>query len=340
MVTITDVSKRAGVSRSTVSRVVAGNGYVSETNRKAIETAIAELGYRPNTLAQALRSNRSNVIGAVVVDIGTPYFANIVYGVQRAIRPAGKSLMVSSGYANQDQEARAIVEMVDRSCDGIVLYLERPMRADAVEILRKARIPVVSIGHDHCPLSRGIVSLDNFEGARAAMRYLLEQGHRDIVYLSGDPTIGDAIDRLEGVKAALAEVGRTLDDIEVLAGLFHESFGYSAGRDLLARRRDFTAVFAGADVIAAGFYLALGEAGLRVPHDISVIGFDDGYHAQFMSPPLTTIRQKPDDLGEKAAGHLLDLLAEPSAGPLQSLVRTNLVLRSSVAALQPVKEVA
>lgn len=340
MVTITDVSRRAGVSRSTVSRVVAGNGYVSEANRKAIEAAIAELGYRPNSIAQALRSNRSNVIGAVVVDIGTPYFANIIYGVQRAIRPAGKSLMVSSGYADQDHEARAIIEMVDRACDGIVLYLERPLRADAAEILRKAQIPVVSIGHDHCQVSGGRVLLDNFEGARAAMRHLLEQGHRNIVYLSGDPTIGDAIDRLAGVEAALAEVGLTLADIEVMSGLFHESFGLSAGRDLLARRRDFTAVFAGADVIAAGFYLALGEAGLRIPHDISVIGFDDAYHAQFMSPPLTTVRQRPDDLGQAAAGHLLNLLADPTTGPLQSLVQTTLVVRSSVSAPQRAREVA
>src|SRR5690606_37813451 len=173
MVTITDVSKRAGVSRSTVSRVVAGNGYVSESNRKAIEAAIAELGYRPNTLAQALRSNRSNLIGAVLVDVGTPYFANMIYGVQRATRAAGKSLVVSSGYADQDEEARAVIELVDRSCDGIVVYLERPMRADVVEILRKARIPIVSIGHNPCPLSRGLVILNNFDGARAAMSHLL-----------------------------------------------------------------------------------------------------------------------------------------------------------------------
>jgi len=340
MATISDVSKRAGVSRSTVSRVVAGNGYVSETKRRAIELAIAELGYRPNTFAQALRSNRSNVIGAVVVDIGTPYFANIIYGVQRAIRPAGKSLMVSSGYADQDMEARAVMEMVDRACDGIVLYLERPMRADVVEIVRKAAIPVVSISHDHCPLSGGRVLLDNFEGARIAMRVLLEQGHRNIVYLSGDPSIGDAIDRLVGVGAALNEYGMTLDDIEVLSGLFHEDFGFAAGRELLSRRRDFTAVFAGADVIAAGLYQAMAEAGLRIPDDISVIGFDDGYHAQFMSPPLTTIRQQVDLLGEHAAHHLLSLLADPSVGPLQSLVTTALVERSSVARPRLIKEVA
>lgn len=340
MANISDVSKRAGASRSTVSRVIAGNGYVSEAKRKAIEQAIAELGYRPNTMARALRSNRSNVIGAVVVDIGTPYFAHIIYGVQRAIRPADKSLMVSSGYADQDQEARAVIEMVDRSCDGIVLYLEHPMREDVVEILRKAAIPVVSIGHDHCPLSGGKVLLDNFEGARSAMRLLLEQGHRNIVYLLGDPGLGDAIDRRDGVSAALAEYGLTLSDIEVVDGRFHEDFGYQAGTAIFARRRDVTAVFAGADVIAAGLYLALGEAGLRVPQDVSVVGFDDGYHAKFMSPPLTTIRQEPDKLGEQAAGHLLRLMADPACGHLQSLVPTSLIQRSSVAQVQHVKEVA
>jgi len=125
-----------------------------------------------------------------------------------------------------------------------------------------------------------------------------------------------------------------------VSGLFHESFGYRAGCELLERRRDFTAVFAGADVIAAGFYLALSEAGLRIPQDLSVIGFDDDYHARFMSPPLTTIRQKADQLGEQAAQHLLTLLADPNSGPLQSLVQTSLVVRSSVAVHRIVEEVA
>jgi LacI family transcriptional regulator len=177
LATISDVSRHAGVSRSTVSRVVAGNGYVSEAKREAIEKAIAELGYRPNTLAQALRSNRSNMIGAVVVDVGTPYFANVVFGMQRAARGAGKSLMVSSGYADQDEEARAVTELVDRSCDGLVLFLERPMRSDAVEILRRAQIPVVSIGRDHSFIARGTIVLNNYEGARQAVTHLLAQGH-------------------------------------------------------------------------------------------------------------------------------------------------------------------
>lgn len=340
MVTITDVSRKAGVSRSTVSRVVAGNGYVSETKRKAIEKAIADLGYRPNTLAQALRSNRSNLIGAVVVDVGTPYFANMIYGVQRVTRSARKALIVSSGYADQDEEAEAVIELVDRSCDGILLYLERPMREDAVEILRRSRIPVVSVGRDHCPVSRGRVVLNNFEGARSAMRHLLEMGHRRIVHLSGQPDFGDTVARIEGIAAALEEFGLGLGDIHIVNGIFHQEFGYSATRELITEGRDFTAIFAGDDDMAAGVLLALREAGLSIPDDVSVMGFDDAFHAKHMWPPLTTVRQPVDAMGESAATLLLDLLASPGSGPLQTIVDTDLIVRSSVAAPSEQREIA
>ena len=330
MATIDDVSKRAGVSRSTVSRVVADNGYVSEEKRRAIQKAIAELGYRPNTLAQALRSNRSNMIGAVVVDVGTPYFANMVYGLQRATRKAGKALLVSSGYADQDEEARAIIELVDRSCDGIVLYLERPLRPDVAEILRQARIPVVTIGRKDDAVARGAVTLDNFGGARAAMNFLIEQGHRRIVHLSGQADFGDTVARLEGIAAALAEHGMSMADITVVSGIFHQDFGYSATMDLLDQGHDFTAIFAADDDMAAGVLLALRHAGKSVPDDVSVIGFDDAFHARHLWPPLTTIRQPIDEIGETAADLLLKLLGEPGPGTLQNIIGTALVVRDSV----------
>jgi len=330
MATIDDVSKRAGVSRSTVSRVVADNGYVSEEKRRAIQKAIAELGYRPNTLAQALRSNRSNMIGAVVVDVGTPYFANMVYGLQRATRKAGKALLVSSGYADQDEEARAIIELVDRSCDGIVLYLERPLRPDVADILRQARIPVVTIGRKDETVARGAVTLDNFGGARAAMNFLIEQGHRRIVHLSGQPEFGDTVARLEGIAASLAEHGMSMADITVVNGIFHQDFGYSATTDLLDQGHDFTAIFAADDDMAAGVLLALRHAGKSVPDDVSVIGFDDAFHARHLWPPLTTIRQPIDEIGETAADLLLKLLGEPGPGTLQNVIGTALVVRDSV----------
>jgi LacI family transcriptional regulator len=340
MVTISDVSKHAGVSRSTVSRLVAGNGYVSEAKRQAIEEAIAALGYRPNALAQALRSNRSNMIGAVVVDIGTPYFANVIYGMQRAARAGGKSLMASSGYADQDEEARAVIELVDRSCDGLVLFLERPMRPDAVEIVRRAQIPVVSIGRDHSSLANGTVVLNNSDGAREAMLHLLKQGHRDIVHLSGQVDFGDTVSRLEGISAALAEYGLGTSDIHVVNGNFSEEFGHSATRALLEEGRAFTAIFAGSDDIAAGVLLALREGGRRVPDEVSVIGFDDAFHARHMWPPLTTVRQPIKDIGEAAAGLLLSFIARPDSPRAQTIVETNLVVRSSVGAPLQERQVA
>lgn len=330
MATIDDVSKRAGVSRSTVSRVVADNGYVSEEKRRAIEAAIAELGYRPNTLAQALRSNRSNMIGAVVVDVGTPYFANMVYGLQRGTRKAGKALMVSSGYADQDEEARAIIELVDRSCDGIVLYLERPLRGDVVAIIRAARIPVVMIGRQGCEVARGSVQLDNFGGARDAINFLLDNGHRKIVHLSGQADFGDTLARLEGIEAALVARGMSMADIAVVNGEFSQEFGYAATVALIEEGHDFTAIFAGDDDMAAGVLLALRHAGKAVPTDVSVIGFDDTFHARHLWPPLTTIRQPVDEIGEAAATLLLKLLAEPETAMLETVIATSLVIRDSV----------
>jgi len=340
VVTISDVSKQAGVSRSTVSRFIAGNGYVSDAKRQAIEDAISALGYRPSTLARALRSNRSNMIGAVVVDVGTPYFANVIYGMQGAARAAGKSLMVSSGYGDQDGEASAVTELVDRSCDGLVLFLERPMRPDAVEILRRAQIPVVSIGRDHSTLARGTVVLGNFDGAKQAATHLLAQGHRQIVHLTGQVDFGDTIARLSGLAAGLVEFGLGMDDIHVVNGNFSEEFGYDATQDLVRSGRPFTAIFAGSDDIAAGVLLALRENGRRVPEDVSVVGFDDAFHARHLWPPLTTVRQPVKSLGEAAANLLLGFMARPDQPPVQTIVETNLVVRASVGAPLKQRQVA
>lgn len=328
--TIDDVSRKAGVSRSTVSRLIAGSGYVSESARTAVEAAIRELGYRPNSLAQALRLNRSNIIGVVVVDIGTPYFANMIYGLQRVCRSAGKSLLVSSGYADQDQEARAIIELVDRSCDGLVLYLERPLRADAADILRLSKTPVVTVGETTTPLARGTVQLDNAGGAAAAIHFLLERGHRKIVHFSGQADYGDTVARLVGIRGALEAHGLTTDDIHVVNGEFTERFGREATAELLASGREFTAIFAGDDDMAAGVLAALREAGKRVPEDVSVIGFDDAFHAKHLWPPLTTVRQAVDTLGRAAGELLMQIMGDSRTGPLRTIIGTELIPRESV----------
>src|SRR5690606_6821733 len=181
------------------------------------------------------------------------------------------------------------------------------------------------IGRDHCPMSRGRVVLNNYDGARSAMRHLLASGHRKIVHLSGQSDFGDTIARLEGSAAALAEFGMGLDDIDIVNGIFHQDFGYAATRSPIEEGRDFTAIFAGDDDMAAGVLLALREARLSVPDDVSVMGFDDAFHAKHMWPPLTTVRQPIDTLGETAASMLLELLAGSASAPLHTIVDTDLV---------------
>ena len=330
MVTINDVSRRAGVSRSTVSRVIADNGYVSDAKRKLIEAAIAELGYRPNTMARGLRSNRSNIIGGVVVDVASPFYAQMVGGMQAAARAAGKSVLIASGYADQAAESRAILELIDRSCDGLLLYLENPIREDVAEIIRSSRTPVVTIGGDEYPVARAAVRIDNYTGALEATRHLLAHGHRRIAYLSGGLMYRDTRDRLRGIRAALQEHGLALDDIYVEHGDFDERFGFAGARRLLESGYPATAIFAGDDDVAAGALLALKEAGIRVPDDISLMGFDDNFHARHLTPSLTTIRQPVGEAGGLAANLLIRILAGHAPEQAEITIDAPLVRRDSV----------
>ena len=343
MATITDVSKKAGVSRSTVSRLIAGNGYVSEEARKAVEAAILELGYRPNTMARGLRSNRSNIIGGVVVNVSSPFYAQMIGGMQETARGAGKSIIVASGYADRDEEARAIIELVDRACDGLILYLENALRDDVLEILARSRIPVVTVGGNECPPARARVGIDNFTGGLVGMRLLLTEGHRQIIYLSGGTIYRDTHERLRGIDAALAEFGLTRDDILVEHGSFSESFGQEATARLLAEHPGTTAIFAGDDDVAAGSLLALKAAGKRVPEDISLLGFDDNFHARHLTPGLTTVRQPVGEAGRVATRLLLSILdGEPPADPVIT-IPTELVMRQSVgpvSSLSPTSRIA
>src|SRR5262249_39034670 len=146
---------------------------------------IDELGYRPSTLARGLRSNRSNIIGAVVVDVASPFYAQMVGGIQRGARAGGRSVIMASGYADRDEEAHAVIELIDRACDGLILYLENPMRDAPARLIGKTKASVVAIGGDESPMATANIHIDNFGGARAAMRLLLDHGHRRIAYLSG-----------------------------------------------------------------------------------------------------------------------------------------------------------
>jgi LacI family transcriptional regulator len=330
MATITDVSKKAGVSRSTVSRLIAGKGYVSDEARRAVEAAIRELGYRPNTMARGLRSNRSDIIGAVVVEVASPFYAQMVGGIQEAARGAGRSVIIASGYAERDEEGHAIRELLDRACDGLILYLENPPHDDVQEMIIKSGTPVVIIGGNACPPARARVRIDNFSGALAGMRLLLGYGHRRIAYLSGGLMYYDTHERLRGIDAALSEIGLARSDILVEHGSFSERFGFEATSRLVVEHPEVTAIFAGDDDVAAGALLALKRAGRQVPEDISLLGFDDNFHARHLTPALTTIRQPVLEAGSVATRLLLSIIDGEKPAQTEITIPTELIDRQSV----------
>lgn len=333
LVTIKDVSQLAGVSKSTVSRYIAENGYVSEEKRKAIEEAIRALDYRPNKMARGLRSSRSDIVGLVVGDVASQFYALLAGGAQTACREAGKSLLVTSGYADQGHESRAIVELLDRSCDGLILYLENPLEESVAKLIQKSGLPVVVFGHDEYGVAHANVAIDNRDGAYRSMKLLLEKGHRKIAHLTGPTNYRDTRDRLSGVKDALSEFGMSCDDIMVEHGQFWDEFGYEATRRLILGGQKFTAIFAGDDDIAAGCMQALKHHKIDVPKDVSVIGFDDNFHARYMSPALTTNRQPIEKAGEISVELLLDLLKKNDLTSPKHVLKTELIERESVSNL-------
>lgn len=197
-------------------------------------------------------------------------------------------------------------------------------------IITQNRVPVVVIGGSTCSAAKGTVRIDNFAGARDAIRFLLAMGHRKIAYFSGNVAFHDTRERLLGIAAALAEAGMTRGDLYVDYGDYSEVFGQAAAVRLLDTRRDITAIFAGDDDIAAGVLLAVRQRGLQVPRDISIMGFDDNFHARHLTPTLTTIRQPIGLAGEMAADLLLSIIADKTPPTTDILIPTELLRRDSV----------
>jgi LacI family transcriptional regulator len=330
--TIRDVALRAGVSHQTVSRVINGSPNVAAGTRERVLSTISELGYVPSPMARGLISNRTHSIGIVAEDISDQTFARWVAGAERAARARGFYLMIGS-VEPEDDEHGYLRLMLERRVEG--LLLARPhasLDLQDLDRLTKAGVPIVSMGSSRVP---GIVvDVDNQQGGYDATRHLLEQGHRAIATVVGPAAWPSSDARHEGYRNALADAGVQYDPTLVEQAV---DWGLESGRDAVARlaQRDarFTALFAHSDLIALGAIRELRLAGKAVPHDISVVGFDDLPVAPYMEPPLTTVHQPMEELGALAATLLLDQLAGEAAVFGDQLLPAELLIRESVARL-------
>jgi LacI family transcriptional regulator len=305
-VTLLDVARVAGVSPSTVSRILNGTAKVSADKRKAVEAAIAEMHFEPNQLAQSLKSGKSMTIGIVVQDIASPFFAETLRGVDDGLKATGYASVIVSGHWNAQEEAERIKLLLARKVDGLILLSGHIADQD---VLRFAKLrPIVATGRNVASASAIGFKLDNEHGAMLAVRHLIELGHRRIAFVAGPSDNPDANDRLAGYRRALLEADLEFDPKLVVEGDLHEASGLLAINRLIESQQQFSAVFAVNDQTAYGVRLSLYRKGIRVPDDISLIAFDDLPTSLYTTPPLTTICQPLYDMGRVATSALLGLI--------------------------------
>ncbi len=341
MATIKEVSLRAKVSPATVSRVLTGNAAVASTTKVRVVTAMRELGYRPNMFARGLVTNRSHSIGVVVNELSSPYFGSLLGGIEEATEGAGMHLSVSSGHARRGSEHRAVEFLQQRHADALILYLEETPDEEIIS-WAKGGTPLVLVGRYVAELAHVSVHLDNELGGFMATKHLLDHGHRRVAHITGPLWHYDSRARLAGYRRALSEACIPFDERLVVEGNFQEEGGQQAATELLLHappsEGSVIAIFAANDQTAAGALRSLRGRGVRVPTDVSLIGYDDIIFARFLQPELTTVRQPLRAMGRAAAELALAALqggVTTLPKEVQRRFEPTLVQRASVADIRP-----
>ncbi|MEV8316836.1 LacI family DNA-binding transcriptional regulator [Streptomyces sp. NPDC059900] len=327
-VTITEIARQAGVSVPTVSRVVNGRSDVSEETRARIEDLLREHGYERRPTAPG---SRAALVDLVFNDLDSPWAVEIIRGVEEVAHAAGAGTVVSAIHGASGSARQWMKNLRARASDGVILVTSvlEPVLHDE---LRRLGVPLVVIDPAGSPaLDAPTVGATNWAGGMAATEHLLSLGHRRIGFVAGPPRLLCSRARLDGYRAALESAGVPVDDALIVQGDFYHASGFAGAGELLGLAEPPTALFAASDQMALGAIEALRRRGLRVPEDLSVVGFDDLPEVSWSAPPLTTVRQPLSDMGKLAARTVLRLaLGEEPASPRVELA-TELVVRASTA---------
>ncbi|WP_440875662.1 LacI family DNA-binding transcriptional regulator [Thalassotalea sp. PLHSN55] len=337
MVTIKDVAREAGVSPSTVSRVVRGQGKVGKKCRAKVQKIIDEMGYRPNTNARALVSQRSELVGIVTPALHKPFFGSIAYGAEKAAREVAFHVMMRNSQNEPEAEIDAINSLREHGCENIILH-SKFGDPDTLKTMAEKISGLVFINRFLPDLASRCIWLDNVSGGRMAADYLYKQGHKDIAIVSFIRENEDQRDRINGVKQSFAGHGLTIpteniilrEDAGTEVSNMQEYCTYAV-KELLSRDIRFTAVIAYNDEMAIGIMNALFDMGKNVPEDISVIGFDDLDIAQKCRPSLTTVHYPIVEMAEYATKLSLQMTLEKSEAPGRThLFMPSVIERKSV----------
>jgi DNA-binding LacI/PurR family transcriptional regulator len=329
--TIKRVADRAGVSIATVSRVFADPSAVSDGLRQRVHEAARALNYRPSRAARTLRVGTSQAVGVVIPDLENPFFTAVVRGIELVLQAAGYTLLL----ANSDEDAAREREILETlRAEGVAGIIFVPINAarDAYRDVLAPPLHVVAVDRSPTSLRPDLVTVDNGQGTRLGVEHLLALGHRDVALLGGPSRHSTAKERERGFHEAMRAAGRTVRPELVHHGDFREIGGYDGMKALLGLSRPPTAVFVANNLMTLGAFRALHEAGVRIPDEVALVGFDDMPWATSLNPPLTAVSQPSQEIGSSAADLLLDRIARPDRSIRHLILETTLVVRASCGA--------
>lgn len=330
--TIDDVAEKAGVSIATVSRVINKTGQVSEATTTRVWDAIVALNYSPHAAARGLASRRTNTIGLILQDISGEFFSPMLRGIEAGTREFGFDLLIHCTHTAENTEKRVSYPLGEHNSDGIIIFNESLVPEEIARLYR-LQFPMVLL-HRSAPAGLDIpyVGFENKSGARKVVDYLIDKrGYRHIAFLQGPQDSEDSHWREMGYRESLSAHGIEFDADLVAVGGFNEAQGQAAVSQLLVRGKRFEAVFAADDDSAIGALNGLKEAGLRVPEDVALVGFDDIRPSHYLTPPLTTVRAPIERAGREAVRQLISLIQTGKA-EREILLPTELVIRRSCGA--------
>lgn len=333
MSTIVDVARRAGVAASTVSRVIAGSPRISPATQARVRQAMAELDYHPNMIARSLVRRSSRTLGLILSrsiesSFANPFFPEIIRGISAVARRRHYSLLLSTSDTPQEERRECLSMLNGHRVDGVILLASRVRDPLIMDLLEQGH-PFVVVGR--VPGRRPVpaVNNDNVRDAARLVRHLFERGRREIALINGAPGFILCHDRAKGYRRAHREAGVPLREDRILWAGFTQEAGYDAARTLLMRSPRPDGIVAVDDEVALGVYRALAEAGLCIPADVAVAGFNDQPLARLITPALTTVRLPIQELGRRAAELLVSRLSGEEIAPGPVVVETELVVRES-----------
>jgi LacI family transcriptional regulator len=328
MATIYEVAKLAGVSLATVSRVMNDSDKVKSKTRKKVQLAMEQLGYRPNSIAQSLASNRSNSVGVLVPELHGPFFGAMLSSIEAELRVHGKHVIITAGHSDEATEKESIEFLLSRKCDALILHVYA-VTDDYLAKLSRGAVPIVLIGRTVAGMDKKCIVIDNEHGSYLATKSLLELGHKKVACVAGPQWKSDGQERLAGFKRALADYRVEFHPELVAEGNYEEASGRQAMERILSSGEAFSALVCANDEMAAGAIAVARNEGLDIPNDLSVIGFDNVPFTRFMHPELSTIDYPIHEMGKMAAKCVLRDVYEKENNSVVYQFEPKLVSRAS-----------